>query len=215
MHESGHKITLASGNTWGVAGAGGWTMIRGVEGDTPHILIPLNQIGGMTADEIGLSVLAAAEEARLAQAIDYAVTLLDDPGFDYLSGNAEELEKVIANAKAYLEEFRERDERIEKSAQLIERHEQRIRDREKRREHVKKQRSAATANYDKLLVKLGRRYGFKCLRCGSGDNLEVDHIDPVSMGGTSDLENLQILCRDCNAEKGAQRIDYRPSQDKL
>lgn len=40
-----------------------------------------------------------------------------------------------------------------------------------------------------------------CTACGSTDNLEVDHIKPVSKGGMSALENLQVLCRGCNRAK--------------
>ena len=49
----------------------------------------------------------------------------------------------------------------------------------------------------------------KCLCCGKKRKLELDHIKPVMEGGTSNLENLQPLCRWCNASKGTERIDYR------
>ena len=53
-----------------------------------------------------------------------------------------------------------------------------------------------------------RRDGFRCCLCGrsadSGIELEVDHIIPVSKGGTSGIDNLQTLCRDCNRGKGAK-----------
>lgn len=32
--------------------------------------------------------------------------------------------------------------------------------------------------------------------------LSVDHIWPVILGGTNDLDNLRVLCRTCNSEKG-------------
>lgn len=47
------------------------------------------------------------------------------------------------------------------------------------------------------------RDGIRCVRCGSEDNLHVDHIDPWSKGGKTVLENLQTLCRPCNSRKGA------------
>jgi len=51
-----------------------------------------------------------------------------------------------------------------------------------------------------------RRDGFRCRVCGenadSGAKLHVDHIKPVSKGGTSDIENLQTLCQACNMGKG-------------
>lgn len=33
------------------------------------------------------------------------------------------------------------------------------------------------------------------------DFMDVDHIVPVSKGGSNDLENLQLLCRKCNGKK--------------
>lgn len=43
-----------------------------------------------------------------------------------------------------------------------------------------------------------------CLICGSCSNLTIDHIIPLSKGGTNELDNLQILCRSCNSKKGAK-----------
>lgn len=45
------------------------------------------------------------------------------------------------------------------------------------------------------------RDNHKCVACGSNDRLEVDHIKPVSKGGTSDECNLQVLCFKCNRGK--------------
>lgn len=40
-----------------------------------------------------------------------------------------------------------------------------------------------------------------CAHCKSTENLEVDHIRPVSLGGSSERDNLQALCRTCNRSK--------------
>ena len=42
----------------------------------------------------------------------------------------------------------------------------------------------------------------RCMKCGSKKNLEIDHVVPLARGGSSRLENLQLLCRDCNRRKG-------------
>lgn len=44
----------------------------------------------------------------------------------------------------------------------------------------------------------------RCAACGSADKLEIDHIVPISQGGTGDPNNLQVLCRQCNRRKRAK-----------
>jgi 5-methylcytosine-specific restriction endonuclease McrA len=46
------------------------------------------------------------------------------------------------------------------------------------------------------------RDGFKCVRCGSTDDLTVDHIIPAAKGGTKQPDNLETLCSVCNEFKG-------------
>lgn len=41
-----------------------------------------------------------------------------------------------------------------------------------------------------------------CKICHSKNNLEIDHIIPLSKEGTNDLSNLQFLCSSCNSRKG-------------
>ncbi len=33
--------------------------------------------------------------------------------------------------------------------------------------------------------------------------MTMDHLVPISRGGTNDPRNLQVLCRRCNGSKGA------------
>lgn len=43
---------------------------------------------------------------------------------------------------------------------------------------------------------------------------EVDHIVPLSRGGTHEYENLQCLCKSCNSSKGAKLIsEWHPKND--
>jgi len=47
------------------------------------------------------------------------------------------------------------------------------------------------------------RDGGRCQNCGSRQELQYDHVIPVSMGGATTDANLQILCGPCNRRKGA------------
>lgn len=42
----------------------------------------------------------------------------------------------------------------------------------------------------------------KCVKCGSNEKLEFDHIVPVVLGGSNTERNIQILCEPCNRSKG-------------
>ena len=41
----------------------------------------------------------------------------------------------------------------------------------------------------------------KCQCCGNYEYLEYDHIKPYSCGGSSNVSNIQLLCRKCNLSK--------------
>jgi hypothetical protein len=53
-----------------------------------------------------------------------------------------------------------------------------------------------------LMDAVWNRDGGKCVRCDSEQDIEYDHMIPVSKGGANTYNNIQILCRKCNRSKG-------------
>lgn len=59
-----------------------------------------------------------------------------------------------------------------------------------------------------------RRDDFSCRYCGRSSptvTLHVDHVQPVSDGGSDDIDNLVTSCRACNLSKGAKTGINPPS----
>ena len=55
----------------------------------------------------------------------------------------------------------------------------------------------------------------KCCVCGSTEHIEYDHIIPVSKGGSSDLDNVQLLCRTDNRRKRVHVATQAPVSRSL
>mgnify|MGYP001179712174 FL=1 len=62
----------------------------------------------------------------------------------------------------------------------------------------------------KLRFEVFKRDNFTCRYCGRKTPeviLEVDHVIPVSKGGTDDFENLVTSCFECNRGKGKELLN--------
>lgn len=51
--------------------------------------------------------------------------------------------------------------------------------------------------------------GNRCMCCNRSVKLTVDHVIPLSRGGTNGIENVQALCGRCNSRKSIKVIDFR------
>jgi 5-methylcytosine-specific restriction endonuclease McrA len=44
-------------------------------------------------------------------------------------------------------------------------------------------------------------YSSNCFYCGSYEKIQIDHVIPISKGGTHSIGNLVPACKDCNLSK--------------
>lgn len=94
----------------------------------------------------------------------------------------------------------------------------------KERDILKRKYTNLKNNHNKIKIKnrtpvpkLTRKDVFKrdnylCLSCGTDEDLTLDHIVPRSKGGSNKINNLQILCWNCNLAKGDNIVDYRKNK---
>lgn len=132
--------------------------------------------------------------------------------------------KISAKMKAYRESHKEEIALIKKqyeASHLGYRQELRRRKRELFPDHVKieynihykirkerKSKSPKNYTYDEWKKCLAY-WNYRCTNCGSTENIQADHVVPLSRGGSDAIENIQPLCRHCNYSKHTKIIDYR------
>jgi 5-methylcytosine-specific restriction endonuclease McrA len=60
------------------------------------------------------------------------------------------------------------------------------------------------SSWQKIRLKVLAKHKFICYYCGTalvGSDATVDHLLPLSRGGTSEEKNLVASCRSCNSKK--------------
>lgn len=83
----------------------------------------------------------------------------------------------------------------------------------KAKEHTKRARRLGAPGRFKgwQVIDLLEYQGARCARCNADvrSSYAIDHVIPLSKGGTNWPSNLQILCVPCNGSKGA-KLEGRP-----
>ena len=77
-----------------------------------------------------------------------------------------------------------------------------------KKDHTKQRRAEFSSRRSDLVLKMieaGVPYKCAVPGCEVYEELTVDHIVPLSRGGTDDLENLQFLCQPHNSAKGDRK----------
>lgn len=78
---------------------------------------------------------------------------------------------------------------------------------ERRRAYDRERKRMLRPFWSEVRGQVIARDGYVCAYCGAEtEDPHIDHIHPLSKGGTNDLSNLTVSCPACNIKKGAKII---------
>lgn len=118
----------------------------------------------------------------------------------YIFNELNRLIQIQVNYNKEIKEIYENERILEETRQV------------KREQNTQRVRNVSLSTRTKVL----ERDNYTCQMCGrnfkeDGVKLEVDHILPVSKGGSDNISNLQTLCFECNRGKSDKIL---PNQQK-
>ena len=71
-----------------------------------------------------------------------------------------------------------------------------------------KNRLRAVSRRPTKIKALVERDGQRCFYCGTEKDLTVDHVKPLSKGGSAELDNLRLACKSCNIRKSNKDEEF-------
>lgn len=148
----------------------------------------------LSDEELGRAVRACGPAARLADACSTAEWIAMNSRYS----KPWMIPADILEYESVLQEYASQDRTIDEALEII----ARVRAYRENKGKKAQRRQEIRDDYDRLFVRIGRRDGFRCRHCGDSDNLAIDHITALALGGSNDFDNLQLLCGPCNSRKG-------------
>jgi 5-methylcytosine-specific restriction endonuclease McrA len=122
-------------------------------------------------------------------------------------------DKAINHAREYrLNNYKRRIE-IERKSRLKNKEQNRLR---KNARQSIRNKILATSVYVILDKELRKIYASPCFMCGAKENQSLDHVIPLSRGGSHSIGNVITLCLNCNCSKNAKTIsEWKHSKSML
>jgi len=78
-----------------------------------------------------------------------------------------------------------------------------------RRYHYRRKHNAGSATFEQVMD-LFKMFPI-CPYCNKNKSVSIDHMIPLSKGGTNDIDNLLPVCVSCNSQKRDKTIkEFRP-----
>lgn len=178
-------------------------MSDGCLSNGPIVCVPIKDIDLMTNEQIGALARSAVWTAKLARACMLAENIIYEARL--IRKPKDLLDRFNRADLAILYEFIGDDEGIDRIIDLMQPAIAEQAQAEMRVRAIKTKRAEIASGYNDIFMAIGRRDGFRCASCRNTSNdLQIDHVVPVSKDGSNDLDNLQLLCRSCNSLKGAR-----------
>lgn len=93
-----------------------------------------------------------------------------------------------------------------------------VRQKSKRRKALLRQLTAHQIKSSELRARFAQ-FGNCCAYCGAAGDMQIEHVVPISKGGTHAIGNIVPACEDCNSNKLAHEVEawyrQRPSFTEL
>ena len=112
-------------------------------------------------------------------------------------------DRILNTNRVYREKNHERRLEIERTSRA--KNKEKHRPAKNARQSIRN-RTLAQTPYLILDKELRKIYDSPCFMCGCKENQSLDHIVPISRGGSHSVGNIMTLCLQCNMSKHARTI---------